>query len=111
MERYEEQYRTETGYVQAVPAEYTPFQGESDQVQGRALLQEIASMTGGEVLSVGAAVDVSSSEDTSDEAPANPWRDAWKWLLGGALVLWVLEIAVRRGIFVRERSQTTWFPQ
>jgi uncharacterized membrane protein len=110
MERYDEQYRTETGYVQAVPAEYTPFQGSRDQVQGRALLQEIASMTGGEMLSGDATLDVSSSENTSDEAPANPWRDVWKWLLGAALVLWVLEIAVRRGIFVRERSQT-WFPQ
>lgn len=83
------------GYVQPVPAEYAPpiIGGP----RGAELLAEIAETTGGELLD---AVEPQvaggpAGDQTGDQA------DLWPWLLGLALGLWVLEIAVRRGAFVR----------
>lgn len=82
----------ELGYVRPVPAEYR-MAGDPEAAQ--ALLASLAAATGGALLS---AV-------TTGVAPeplaAGPSAGLWPWLLGLALTLWVLEIAVRRGIFIR----------
>jgi len=84
----------DVGYVQPVPAEYA-LPG-SAATSGRDLLADIAALTGGAVLDATAA----PQGDPPLGRPAEP-ADLWPWLLGAALGLWVLEIAVRRGAFVR----------
>ena len=78
------------GWVRAYPAEYA--------VQpDRGLLERIAATSGGQVLQ--------SADQTADalrgEAP-RPTQAYWPWLIGLALLLFPLEIAVRRG-WLRKR--------
>ncbi|MBC8076009.1 MAG: VWA domain-containing protein, partial [Chloroflexales bacterium] len=73
-----------TGFVQAPPAEYAP------QPNGQPLLEAIAQASGGQVLSGLLA-------PTPDDVPAAPPQQIWPWLLLAALLLWVAEIALRRG--------------
>jgi Ca-activated chloride channel homolog len=82
----------DVGYVQPVAPEYRQA---GDPASGRALLEAVAAASGGEVLA-----DVTPSVDAAPE-PAAPGDGYWPWLLGLGLGLWVLEIAVRRGVFVR----------
>ncbi|NTU80990.1 MAG: VWA domain-containing protein [Chloroflexales bacterium] len=82
----------DVGYVQPVAPEYGQ---PGDPAAGRALLAEIAATTGGEVLAEAAPADGRTP------VPAAEGEGLWPWLLGLALGLWVLEIAVRRGVFVR----------
>ncbi|RRR78152.1 MAG: VWA domain-containing protein [Candidatus Viridilinea halotolerans] len=79
------------GYVHLPPAEYRLF---PDTAAGEALLEAIASTTGGTRL---AAVSA-----TTPSLPEQPLATAsrthlWPWLLALALVLWLAEIGVRRG--------------
>jgi Ca-activated chloride channel homolog len=98
LERDGTRYVAERGYVQPVPAEYYPPQAGSSQVQGVPLLQTIAEITGGQVLS---DTDPNMPFIPEPRVPASQSRPLWPWLVGAALLLWVLEIAVRRGIFIR----------
>jgi Mg-chelatase subunit ChlD len=105
LERNGRQFHTEVGYVQEVPDEYDPVAPESsERLRGAALLREIASISGGEVLDSDMALDVADDSDERDDAQAatdNPLENLWMWLLGAALLLWVLEIAIRRGLLVK----------
>lgn len=75
-----------TGYVQPPSPEHTP-QG------GPALLAQLSALSGGRALaSVGPGTPAAQAE-----APAQPARELWPWLLLAAALLWPLEIAVRRG--------------
>ncbi len=82
----------DVGFVQPVAPEYRQ---QSDPAEGRALLEAIATATGGRVLAD--LEQASLSEAGALETP----EGLWPWLLSLALGLWVLEIAVRRGVFVR----------
>lgn len=83
----------DVGYVQAVPAEYRQA---GDPARGRELLAQIATLTGGQVLA-----ELAPAVDAAPAAPGAAAEGLWPWLLGLALALWVLEIAVRRGVFIR----------
>jgi hypothetical protein len=85
----------DVGYVQPVAAEYMP-RADDGQPQGAALLTAIAEATGGATLQ-GVAAPTAA---TAAPAPTAPNIDLWPWLLGLALMLWVIEIAVRRGLFI-----------
>jgi Ca-activated chloride channel family protein len=82
----------DVGYVQPVAPEYRQAASSED---GRALLEAIAEASGGQVLD-----DIAPSVDAAP-APAGASDGYWPWLLGLGLALWVLEIAVRRGVFIR----------
>jgi Ca-activated chloride channel family protein len=82
----------DVGYVQPVAPEYRQA---GDPARGRALLEAVAAASGGDVLA-----EVAPSVDAAP-APAAQSDGYWPWLLGLGLGLWVLEIAVRRGLFVR----------
>jgi len=82
----------EVGFVQPVAPEYRQ---QGDPAEGRALLEAIAAATGGAVLA-----DLGQAGTPATGALDAP-EGLWPWLLGLALGLWVLEIAVRRGVFVR----------
>jgi len=82
----------DVGYVQPVAPEYRQV---GDPARGRVLLEQIAALTGGQVLA-----EVAPAAD-AEPPPLAPAEGLWPWLLGLALGLWVLEIAVRRGMFVR----------
>ncbi len=84
--------RRDVGYVQPVAPEY---QQPGDAEAGRALLAQLAAATGGEVLTAAAPTERPAPPSVAEDAGLAPW------LLGLALGLWVLEIAVRRGVFVR----------
>ncbi len=81
------------GYVQPVAAEYRQ---QADPEAARVLLEGIAEVTGGQMLA-----EVAPAEDAPPRAAAVESDGLAPWLLGLALGLWVLEIAVRRGLFVR----------
>ncbi|MEI7771851.1 MAG: glutamine amidotransferase, partial [Chloroflexales bacterium] len=85
----------DVGYVQPVPAEYLP-RADDGAARGDALLKAIAAATGG------TALQGASAAAPAPAAPAAPDTDLWPWLIGLALSLWVIEIAVRRGVFVRQ---------
>ncbi|MCU0490730.1 MAG: VWA domain-containing protein [Chloroflexaceae bacterium] len=97
--RGEVRQQAQVGYVQAVPPEYRlapPVTGDP-AAEGRALLEQIAQTTGGSVSQGQIAVGESSvSTDPAD--PGGSLFSLWPWLLGAALLLWLLEIAVRRGL-------------
>ena len=81
------QESTQIGYVQGYSAEYLPAQADGAQ-----LMQAISATTGGQVLSEDAQL--------SDREPGQAGGQGislWPWLLGLALLLWPLEIAIRRG--------------
>lgn len=78
-------YEASSAIVQPYPAEYRPV------VDGAARLDAIAAATGGRRLASPA-----EALPPADEAPAPPRRLA-PWLLAAALLLWPLEIALRRG--------------
>ncbi|MCX7792031.1 MAG: glutamine amidotransferase, partial [Chloroflexaceae bacterium] len=82
----------DVGFVQPVAPEYRQ---RGDPAEGRALLEAIAAATGGAVLA-----DLGEAGIPAAGALEAP-EGLWPWLLGLALGLWVLEIAVRRGVFVR----------
>lgn len=86
-------HTVEMGYVQPIPAEYYP-----STVDGTALLQNIAEITGGQVLT---SNDTGMPFIPEPREAAPPSRQLWPLLVGAALLAWVLEIAVRRGIFIR----------
>lgn len=82
----------DVGFVQPIAPEYRQ---RGDPAEGRALLEAIAAATGGTVLADPGQAGLPAARAL--EAP----EGLWPWLLGLALGLWVLEIAVRRGVFVR----------
>lgn len=84
------------GYVQPVAPEYRL---SPDPAAARELLEAIAAATGGAVLAEAATADAPAP------APLAPRDGFAPWLIGLALGLWVLEIAVRRGVFVRRDSR------
>lgn len=105
LERDGQRYQTQVGYVQAVPAEYAPPDPTSSQLQGEPLLQQIAQITGGRVLPPNTTLDTPGQDDQTEAVQQeDPLRNLWMWLLGAALAIWVLEIAVRRGIFIRDKT-------
>ncbi len=89
-------YETTVGYVQPVPAEYVPTTS-SGKLQGQALLEQIASTTGGSVIDT-----ISSDTRSTPQQSIPPARPLWPWFATAALLVWVLEVAIRRGVFVRQ---------
>jgi hypothetical protein len=80
----EQQLEANTGWTQS----YSP---EWAQQPNRALLERIAATTGGQMLR--------SAGDTAgvlQNAPARPTQAWWPWLVGAAVVLWPLELVLRR---------------
>jgi Ca-activated chloride channel family protein len=77
------------GYVQRPSAEYAP------QAGGPTLLAQISAATGGSVLSESAATPSGAA------AAGSTSRELWPWLLLAAVLLWPIEIAVRRGLWRR----------
>jgi Ca-activated chloride channel homolog len=77
------------GYVRAAPAEYLP------SGDGTLLLERIAALSGGQRLDTGSVLGSAPPPELA--AP----RPLWPWLLGAALLLWVLEVAVGRGWFAQ----------
>lgn len=69
-----------------------PYAAEFALQPNRALLERIATISGGRVLN---SAD-EAAQAVQAEAP-RPTQAFWPWLIGLALVLWPLEIAVRRG--------------
>lgn len=100
LERDGEQYAAQAGYVQEVPAEYVLPADADSRLHGVSLLQAVAEATGGQVLNDASPIIGLVANSTS---PARPPLQLWPWLVGAALMLWVAEIAVRRGVFVRNR--------
>ncbi|MBX0326081.1 VWA domain-containing protein [Oscillochloris sp. ZM17-4] len=95
LQRDGQRQQRDVGYVNPVPAEYTP--PADGGPRGAALLQAIAGATGGSALD-----QIATPTDAPTQAaPVAPATDLWPWLIGLALGLWVLEIAVRRGLFIR----------
>lgn len=99
-ERNGQQFRSEAGHVQPVSPEYLPLTG--DNTQGVATLQAAADLTGGTVLAEASTLDTQNERPTPPDE-RSPWSQPWVWLLTAALFFWVLEIAVRRGLFMRDR--------
>jgi uncharacterized membrane protein len=88
--------QADIGYVHQVAAEYRLRDSDAARQQGEELLATIAATTGGTV----------SQEpiltNKGETPPATiPTTELWPWLLGAALLLFVLDIAVRRGLFVK----------
>jgi uncharacterized membrane protein len=85
--------QTLAGFVQSAPAEYGPT------ANGRPLIERIAQITGGQMLD---GPDAAPAADDQPVRPSPAPQPLWPWLLLAALLLWVCEIAVRRGrLFVR----------
>jgi Ca-activated chloride channel family protein len=80
----------QSGFVQPYVAEYAlPPAGAGDP-----LLRRLAELTGGEVLAPG---DLPATLRAALEVPeAEPPTELWPWLLLVALLLWPIEIALRR---------------
>lgn len=85
LRKADRQIEASAGWAKTYPAEFA-------LQPNRALLERIASISGGQVLAspeeAVAAVEI--------EAP-RPTQAFWPWLIGVALLLWPLEIAIRRG--------------
>lgn len=79
------------GYVQRYPDEYLP---PTDPQAGARLLNDISAITGGTALRGGPLV-------TPGVVPLSTERlldtGLWPWLIGLAALLWIIEIALRRG--------------
>ncbi len=94
------------GFVMPYPEEYALSEAET---LGSPLLREIAETTGGRTFSLGQSL-LDCDPETNDCQPATPVEadqadeadaeligiDLWPWLLLAALLLWPLEIALRR---------------
>jgi len=80
----EQQLEANTGWTRS----YSP---EWAQPPNRALLERIAATTGGQVL--GDASNVSAALAGDQARPTQAW---WPWLVGAAVVLWPLELVLRR---------------
>ncbi len=80
-----------TGFVLPYPEEYAlPATGS-----GSALLMEIASVTGGRTFALGELPQSDVSNAESDNILTEP-VELWPWFLLAALILWPVEIAMRR---------------
>lgn len=91
--------QAEIGYVHSAPAEYYPPAAGAAQATGSALLAQIAALTGGQVLDETLPLP-SAVEGVAPTRPAAVTA-LWPWLLAAALLVWLLEIAVRRGLLLR----------
>lgn len=83
--------QTSAGWSRPYPAEYAV-------AADRALLERIAASSGGQVLSTPEA-----ALRELQAAQPRPTQAFWPWLIGVALALWPLEIAIRRGWLGRRR--------
>ncbi|NJP07631.1 MAG: VWA domain-containing protein [Chloroflexaceae bacterium] len=108
LDRQGERHQTEMGYVYAPAAEYNP---PAEVLYGLPLLNELTQITGGSVMTVDDVSNLRAAEvpETVVESPTwlqqgTDWLPPiWLLLLTVALITWVLEIAVRRGFFIRDR--------
>ncbi len=80
----EQQLEANTGWTQAYAPEWT-------QAPNRDLLERIATTTGGRVIS--GAGDIAGALAGEGARPTYAW---WPWLIGAAVVLWPLELGLRR---------------
>jgi hypothetical protein len=80
----EQQLEANTGWTQ-------PYAPEWTQAPNRDLLERIASTTGGRV--IGGAGDIAGALAREGARPTYAW---WPWLVGAAVVLWPLEVGLRR---------------
>ncbi|HEX6287635.1 MAG TPA: glutamine amidotransferase [Herpetosiphonaceae bacterium] len=76
-----------------------PYSAEFALQPNRALLERVATISGGRVLQTADE----AAEAVKAEA-ARPTQAFWPWLVGAALLLWPFEIAIRRGWLRRRRS-------
>ncbi len=91
--------RATTGFVVPYPAEYAL----SDDAQGITLLQSIATATGGRTFSFGETLPPIVCDDASEDCLEETLRievetgtALWPWFLLAALILWPLEVFLRR---------------
>jgi uncharacterized membrane protein len=121
-------YHAEAGYAHPVSPEYATDQGyvppyaeRGSYPQGGALLERIAEMTGGEVVSddlvervaqeqAEAAAEENSASEGEQANSLVDWlltgldtlaHHSWPWLIGMALVVWMLEVAAQRRMTYR----------
>lgn len=80
-----------TGLVQPYPVEYADPPAGS----GASLLEQLASATKGRVFGLGELFAAETPSPADAGPPAEP-LELWPWLLQIALVLWPIEIALRR---------------
>jgi uncharacterized membrane protein len=88
--------QADIGYVHEVAEEYRVPDSAVARQQGEELLAAIAATTGGTVSQEPILTNAGETAPT-----VIPTAELWPWLLGAALLLFVLDIAVRRGLFVR----------
>lgn len=81
-----------TGFVINYPAEYDTAAAEG----GAALLNEIARLTGGRALTLDQSEQVRLPAGGPETVSTEVVTELWPWLLGVALLLWPVEIALRR---------------
>jgi len=81
----------QAGYVQRYSDEYLP---PADPQAGARLMNDISAITGGNVLRGGAIPTPGSVIVSAERLPD---AGLWPWLIGLAVLLWPLEIAIRRG--------------
>ena len=82
------QESTQIGYVQSYSTEYLPDQ----KGDGAKLMQAISAASGGQVLATDAQLIGQEATPSTGQSIS-----LWPWLLGLAILLWPLEIAIRRG--------------
>lgn len=91
----EERQEALAGYVQTAPPEYRAAFTYAAAGSGMALLEDIAAITGGEITP--ASIDIANERPPLAAEP----RPLWPWFVAVALLIWILEIAVRRGLLFR----------
>jgi hypothetical protein len=75
-----------------------PYAAEFALLPNPTLLTRVATISGGRVLTTADEAATSAQAE-----PQRPTQAFWPWLIGAALLLWPLEIAVRRG-WLRRRT-------
>jgi Ca-activated chloride channel homolog len=91
LRKNDQQLEAQTGWAK-------PYSAEFALRPSGELLQRIATISGGRVLS--------SADEAADAVKAEtprPTQAFWPWLIGLAVLLWPLEIAIRRGWIRRRR--------
>lgn len=108
--RDEQQWFAETGYAHPIPQEYNPDKAYNpldenmpSYPQGRALLEDIATITGGSVIEDESALVMEQQDDRQEEedmlSPSSfAWLryTYWPWLTVLALLVWLIEVGFRR---------------
>jgi uncharacterized membrane protein len=91
-----QRYQTRIGYIHPTPEEYTA-PSQSAELHGQPLLEQIAATTGGSILTEETIPpDLLQSAAQEDDTFGFLEYQMWPWLLGAALLIWLVEIGLRR---------------